>query len=130
MIIRLPLRFEGSKGEKILYALFDSGATYSCINDEVVEELEILTPLHTPMKMVTAQASVFMEINCRVALDFYHEDIRLTDEFYVIPNLSEQAIIGASTMQKWKIKLDFENDTIVLDPGVAKAILVNLIATP
>jgi len=122
------LRFEGSKGEKILYALFDSGATYSCINDDVVEELENLTPLHTPMKMITASASVFMEINFRVALDFYHEDIRLTDEFYVIPNLSEQVIIGASTMQKWKIKLDFEHDTIVLDPGVAKAILVNLIA--
>ena len=128
MIIRLPLRFEGSKGEKVLYALFDSGATYSCINDDIVEELEILTPLHTPMRMITASASVFMEINHRVTLDFYHEDIRLSDEFYVIPNLSEQAIIGASTMQKWKIKLDFEHDSIILDPSVAKAILVNLIA--
>ncbi len=128
MIIRLPLRFEGSKGEKILYALFDSRATYSCINDEIVDELEILTPLHTPMRMVTASASTFMEINYRTSLDFYHEDIRLTDEFYVIPDLSEQVIIGASTMQKWRIKLDFEHDTIILDPTVAKAILVNLIA--
>jgi predicted aspartyl protease len=128
MIIRLPLRFEGSKGEKVLYALFDSGATYSCINDEVIEELENLTPLHTPMKMVTASASTYIEVKYRAALDFYHEDIRLTDEFYVIPNLSEQVIIGASTMQKWRIKLDFEHDTILLDPTVAKAILVNLIA--
>jgi predicted aspartyl protease len=129
MIIRLPLRFEGSKGEKILYALFDSGATYSCINDEVVEDIEVLIPLHTPMKMITASASTFMEIKHRVALDFYHEDTRLTDEFYVIPDLSEQVIIGASTMQKWRIKLDFEHDTMILDPTVAKAILVNLIAT-
>jgi len=112
----------------VLYALFDSGATYSCINDEIVDELEILTPLHTPMRMVTASASTFMEINYRTSLDFYHEDIRLTDEFYVIPDLSEQVIIGASTMQKWRIKLDFEHDTIILDPTVAKAILVNLIA--
>ncbi|MCD6011278.1 MAG: hypothetical protein K0Q79_1140 [Flavipsychrobacter sp.] len=128
MIIRLPLRFEGSKGEKVLYALFDSGATYSCINEEIVEELENLTPLHTPMRMITASASTFMEVKFRVALDFYHQDIRLTDEFYAIPDLSEQAIIGASTMQKWKIKLDFEHDTMILDPGVAKAILVNLVA--
>ena len=128
MILRLPLRFEGSKGEKILYALFDSGATYSVINEELVEELEVLIPLHTPMKMITASASTFMEIKYRVALDFYHDDIRLTDEFYVIPDLSEQVIIGASTMQKWKIKLDFEHDTMILDPSVAKAILVNLIA--
>jgi predicted aspartyl protease len=128
MIIRLPLRFEGSKGEKILYALFDSGATYSCINDEVVEELETLTALHTPMRMITASATTFMEIKYRTTLDFYHEDTRLTDEFYVIPDLSEQVIIGASTMQKWRIKLDFEHDTIILDPSVAKAILINLIA--
>ena len=128
MIIRLPLRFEGSHGEKILYALFDSGATYSCINYEMVEELEQLTPLHTPMGMVTASASTFMEIKHRVTLDFYHEDIRLSDEFYVIPDLSEQAIIWASTMQKWRIKLDIEHDSVFIDPTVAKAILVNLIA--
>ena len=128
MIIRLHLRFEGSRGEKVLYALFDSSATYSCINDEIVEELEQLTLLHKPMRMVTASATTFMEIKHRVTLDFYHEDIRLSDEFYVIPDLSEQVIIGASTMQKWRIKLDFESDTVILDPTVAKAILVNLIA--
>jgi predicted aspartyl protease len=124
----LPLRFEGSKGEKVLYALFDSGATYSCINDDVVKELETLIPLHTPMKMITASATTFLEIKFCTRLDFYHDDIRLTDEFYVIPDLSEQVIIGASTMQKWRIKMDFEHDTIILDPSVAKAILVNLIA--
>ena len=31
-------------------------------------------------------------------------------------------------MQKWKIKLDFEHDTMILDPTVSKAILVNLVA--
>lgn len=128
MIIRLPMRFEGSIGERILYALFDSGATYSCINDAIIEQLEHLTLLHTPMRMSTASASTFMEIKHRVTLDFYHEDIRLTDEFYVIPDLSEEVIIGASTMQKWRIKLDFEHDSIILDPSVAKAILINLIA--
>ncbi|MFT4153730.1 retropepsin-like aspartic protease [Parafilimonas sp.] len=127
MVIRLPLRFEGSKGEQNLYALFDSGATYSCINEEIAEGLEVFTTLHTPMRMATATATTIMEIKNRVTLDFYHYDTRLTDEFYVIPDLSEQVIIGASTMQKWRIKLDFENDTIILDPTVAKAILINLI---
>ena len=127
MIIRIPMRFEGSKGEKVMYALFDSGATYSCINDEIVDELENLTALHKPMRMVTASASTFMEIKYRVTLDFYHNDTRLTDEFYVIPDLSEEVIIGASTMQKWRIKLDFEYDTVIIDPSVAKAILVNLV---
>jgi len=128
MIIRLPLRFEGSKGEKILYALFDSGATYSFINDEELEYLEQPSPLNSPMRVGTASASTFMEIRYRAALDFYHEDTRLTDEFYAVPDLSEQVIIGASTMQKWRIKLDFEHDTIILPPGISKIILINLLS--
>ncbi len=127
MIIRLPLRFEGSKGEKYLYALFDSGATYSCINETLVEDIEILTPLHTPMKLATASKDTYMEISNRSTIDFYHEDIRLSDEFLVVPGLSEEVIIGANTMQKWRLKLDFENDNVIVDPRVAKLILINLI---
>ncbi len=127
MIIRLPMRFEGSRGEKVLYALFDSGATYSCINAELVESLEILTPLHTPMRLATASDHTYMEIDNTCRLDFYHEDVRLSDEFLVVPGLSEQVIIGATTMQKWKLKLDFEHDKVIVDPRVAKLILINLI---
>lgn len=127
MIIRLPLRFEGSKGEKHLYALFDSGATYSCINESLVEDLEILTPLHTPMRLATASDHTYMEIKNRSTLDFYHEEVRLSDEFLVVPGLSEEVIIGANTMQKWRLKLDCEHDNVIVDPRVAKLILINLI---
>lgn len=128
MIIRLPLRFEGSKGEKHLYALFDSGATYSCISEELIDELENPSTLLRPMRLATASENTFMEISKCSRLDFYHEDIRLSDEFLVVPGLSEQVIIGAHTMQKWRLKLDFENDTVIVDPRVAKLILVNLMS--
>jgi hypothetical protein len=127
MILRIPLLFEGSKGTKNLYALFDSGATYSCINEARAEELEIFTVLHTPMRPATASEHVFMEIINRITLDFYKDDIRLSDEFLVVPNLSEEVVIGATTMQKWRIKLDFEHHNIIIDPKVAKLILINLI---
>jgi len=127
MIIRIPLRFEGSKGEKVLYSLFDSGATYSCISEEGVENLEELIKLHTPLRLATASEATFMEITNTTRFDFYHEDVRLSDEFLVVPGLSEEVIIGASTMQKWRLKLDFENDKVIVDPGVAKLILINLI---
>lgn len=127
MILRIPLLIEGSKLSKNLYALFDSGATYSCINSDRAEELEIFTSLHTPMRLTTASEHLFMEIINRVTLDFYKDDIRLSDEFLVVPNLSEEVVIGATTMQKWRIKLDFEHDTIIIDPKVAKLILINLI---
>lgn len=127
MIIRLPLRFEGSKGEKHLYALFDSGATYSCIAEEIAEEIANTEQLHTPMRLATASSSTYMEIKNTCRLDFYHEDVRLSDEFLVVPGVSEEVIIGAATMQKWRLKLDFENDNVIVDPRVAKLILINLI---
>jgi hypothetical protein len=126
MVLRIPLLFEGSKNSKTLYALFDSGETYSCINEDRAEELEIFTTLHTPMRLAIASEHVYMEITQRVTLDFYKDDIRLSDEFLVVPSLSEDVIIGATTMQKWRIKLDFEHDTIIIDPKVAKLILINL----
>ncbi|MBK7807123.1 MAG: hypothetical protein IPJ51_12580 [Saprospiraceae bacterium] len=57
-------------------------------------------------------------------MDFYMDDILLSDEFLVIPGLSEEVIIGAATMQKWRIKLDFEHDKAIVDPKVAKMQLV------
>jgi hypothetical protein len=121
------MRFEGSKGEKTLYSLFDSGATYSCISEESIEDLEELIKLHTPLRLATASTATFMEITHRTTLDFYHEEVRLSDEFLVVPGLSEEVIIGAATMQKWRLKLDFENDKVIVDPRVAKLILINLI---
>ncbi|MES2004694.1 MAG: retropepsin-like aspartic protease [Bacteroidota bacterium] len=127
MIIRLPLRFEGSKGEKHLYALFDNGAPYSCIAEDIAEELASPERMHRPMKLATASNSTYMEIEHTCRLDFYHEEVRLSDEFLVVPGVSEEVIIGAATMQKWRLKLDFEHDTVIVDPRVAKLILINLI---
>jgi len=127
MVLQIPIRFQGSRGDKTLYTLFDSAATYSCISDEVVEDLEELLTLHTPMRLATASSATYMEINHRTTLDFYHSDIRLSDEFLVVPDLSEEAIIGAATMQKWRIKTGFEHDQVIVDPSVAKQILINLI---
>jgi hypothetical protein len=38
----------------------------------------------------------------------------------VIEDLSEACVIGAYTMQKFRIKLDCENEKVVLDPRVQK----------
>ncbi len=123
-VIRLPLFFIGTKGEKNLYTLFDSGANLSCINPDYVQDLE--TPIHLGRvrRVSTASEGHYIEINYRVILDFYIYDVLLSDEFLVVPGLSEEAIIGAATMQKWRIKLNFERDTVEVDPKVAKMQLI------
>ncbi len=119
-VIKLPLNYIGSKGEKNLYTLFDSGANLSCINPDHVEGLETPTKLGRVRRVNTASEGHFIEVKEAIRIDFYLHDVLLSDEFLLVPGLSEEAIIGAATMQKWRIKLNFEHDTVEVDPKVAK----------
>jgi hypothetical protein len=123
-ILKIPLLFVGSKGEKHLFTLFDSGANLSCINPNMVKNLEKPTSLGRTRTVGTASADHFIEVKQRIVVDFYLNDVLLSDEFLLIPGLSEEAIIGAATMQKWRIKLDFEHDQVLVDPKVAKMQLI------
>jgi len=123
-VIKLPLLFVGSKGEKHLYTMFDSGANLSCINPEFVENLEIPIKLGRTRRILTAEEGAYIEVSERVSLDFFLHDVLLSDEFLVVPGLSEEVILGAATMQKWRIKLDFEHNTVFVDPRVAKMQLI------
>lgn len=123
-ILKLPLQFVGSKGEKKLYTLFDSGANLSCIAPDYLVDLEEPINLGTVRKLSTASEGHYIEIKERVTLDFYINDVLLSDEFLVVPGLSEEAIIGAATLKKWRIKLDFEHDQVIVDPKVAKLQLI------
>lgn len=119
-IIKHPLLYVGPKGEKHLYTLFDSGAYMSCIHPDQVEGLVELQRLGRKRRIGTASEDHYIEIEYAVRLDFYIDDVLLSDEFLVVPGLSEEAIIGATTMQKWRIKLDFEHEQLYVDPRVAK----------
>lgn len=123
-IIKLPLLYSGSLGEKRLYSLFDSGANLSCIHPDFVDGLEIATGLGVKRLISTASEGHFIEVSQRVTLDFYIGDVFISDEFLIVPGLTEEAVIGAVTMQKWRIKLDFEHDTVHVDPKVMKMQLI------
>ena len=125
-IIKLPLLFMGSKGEKTIYTLFDSGASFSCITPENADEIGLVERMRLPLELATASRGHFVKIDHTLRSDFYFGDLRMSDEFMVVPDLSEEAIIGVNTMQKWRIKLDFEHDSIIVDPKVVKLILKEL----
>jgi hypothetical protein len=125
-IIRLPLLFRGNKSDKYLYGLFDSGANLSAIRKDLAEKIDELQPLTKPKKLATANANSFMTVDYRFTCDFFLNDVELSDEFLVLDDLSEEVIIGAATMQKWRMKLDFEHDTVTVDSKVAKLQIVHL----
>jgi len=125
-VIIKKIRLKGSKGEVEKEAIFDSGATYSCIHPELAENLETIIPLPEPMEFGTAKEGERVSAIGRVTLNFYIDDYRFSDEFMVIEGLSNGVLIGAATLQKWRLKLDFEHDEIIIDPRVTKLWLLQL----
>ena len=119
-VIEKEIKLVGSKGEHVLVGLFDSGATYSCLDRDLAKGLGVLEPLPSPLSLETAEAGRTVRVRERVSLDFHLDGYRFSDEFMVIPGLSGRLIVGASTMQKWRFKLDFEADEVIIDPRVTR----------
>jgi len=119
-VIIKEIKLRGSKGEVEKEAIFDSGPTYSCIHPELAKKLEIVTPLPEPMEFSTAEEGRKVTARGAVRLNFYIGKYRFSDEFMVIEKLSNGVIIGAATLQKWRLKLDFKRDEIIIDPKVTK----------
>ena len=125
-IIKAPLLFRGTKNDKYLYGLFDSGANLSAIRKDLAEQIDSLIKLREPIRLATASTNEYLTVQYKFIGEFYLNDVRLSDEFLVVDELSEEVIIGAATMQKWRIKLDFSDDTVWVDSKVAKLQIVHL----
>lgn len=102
--VKQPMLFIGSKGEMHLYALFDTGVKLSCISSEFVFDLGRTQRLSRPRVVNTTEGYSF-EIRSVITLDFYLDDKLFTEEFLVVPNLTEEIIFGATTIQNMNIRL-------------------------
>ena len=121
------IKLVGSKGQKKVDALFDSGASVSFLSKSLAQKLEVITPLPHPKIFETAEEGRTLSVAEAVRLDFYIEGIELSDEFLLAENLSEEVIIGSATMQKWRLKLDFDQDRVLVDQMVTRLMLKSAI---
>ncbi len=116
MILEHDVLLVGSRGRRRCRALFDSGASYSLIRPDIAEELETPVLLPDPENWIfeTAEAGHLMAATHRVGIDFRFDDskARFSDEFIILPGCSEEVIVGATTMQKWQITLDFAAEQV------------------
>ena len=86
-IIKRSLLYIGTKGKKHLRSLFDIDKKYSWINPDFIKDLSESTKMGRS-KMVSVKGND-IEIKERVLLEFYLNDVLLSNEFLVVPGLSE-----------------------------------------
>ena len=123
-LVSEKIKLVGSKGEVELEALFDTGATYSLIREDIAERLATLEPLKPPIEAKMATEENRLVVEKRVILDFYIDGHRYSDEFLVVPELRREAIIGVGTMQKWHIIVDALNKQVIIDPKASEVWLL------
>jgi predicted aspartyl protease len=99
-----------------LDGMFDTGATYSVIQKDIAEQIATVIPLDEPIVLRTAEQGRQLTVTQRVVLTIWLNGYRLSDEFLVLEELSRPVLIGAATMQKWRIRLDIANEEVIVDP--------------
>ena len=108
----------GGKGNSVVQALFDTGAGASFVRQDIAERIGNVVevpggPEQFTMADETFSLSADKEVSLRVAIG----DVRpLRFNFLVVDTLAEEMIIGVDMMQRWKIKLEPENEAVSIDP--------------
>lgn len=123
-IIMKKLNFSGDIGKETINILVDTGASYSFIRKDYAQKISTVLKLPKSMEFELAGENQYLKVNEVIRADFYIGNERLTDEFLVCEGISEEAILGAKTMQAWKIKVDMDKEDILLEHKVNKLKLV------
>ena len=119
-VIILPILYVGSQGETTMMTKFDSGVNLSCINPLYLNKIGTPVKGRAVRKIYTDSEGHYIEVDSAICLQFFLEGVLLSDEFFIAPGLSEVAIIGATTMRKWRIEVDNEHGQVHVDPNKAK----------
>ncbi len=124
-VIYKELELAGDRSRGRYRVLFDSGASMSLVRRGVAERLATVLPTRVGYRFETAEPGRFIEARYAVRLEFRLDGEWLSDEFLVLEDdqLSEDVIIGASTLQKWRLVLDMEKEEVYSARSVKKHIL-------
>jgi len=106
-VIQKNIRLVGSLGSQERIALFDSGSTYSCIPPDLAHQLGRIEAISEPMVFSTAKDGETPQANEAVRLDFYLEGYRFSDEFMLIPGLSDPLLNWLSNSAKVANEIGF-----------------------
>lgn len=109
--------FEGSSASINLDALYDLKSSFSCVSPETARRLGVVDKISDPFMLHTQKNGHYIDVTESIFLSFYVDDVKLTDEFYLIPGLTDDAIVGAYTIRIWRLLLDETNNLVKINPN-------------
>ncbi|HEC37021.1 MAG TPA: retroviral-like aspartic protease [bacterium] len=109
-LIKEELKIKGDKGVKDLKVLFDSGASVSVIRQDIAEEICTINYFKEAKPMTLADGETTINSVGTCAFITGIEGCDIDDNMRVVEKLGSEMIIGASTLQKHKIKMVFDED--------------------
>lgn len=124
-LIYKDLALKGEKGDRIFHALWDNGSSECFIRGDLAEKVTTISKLRIQKEFEMGKGTLPVRDSTPI-VDIEVEGYNLFWHFLVVPNLSEELIIGADFLQRWKIKLDPESEKIIIDPRALKLKLVYL----
>lgn len=113
-VIIKRLLVAGDKASREAETVFDSGSRASLVRAELAWELA--TPLHraSPRTFRLADGKGQIVVQESTVLDIRIDGKELDGEFYLVPGLPREVVIGADFMQKWDVALFPKPEEVVV----------------
>lgn len=122
-LIYKDVSLKGDKGEGKFRTLWDNGSSESFVRRDLAEKVGTILKLSALREFERGKGTLLVAQSTGI-LDVEVEGYNLFWHFLVVSDLSEELIIGADFLQRWKIKLDSQNERIIIDPKALKLKLV------
>lgn len=98
-------------------AVFDTGSHVSLIRENCLPAGAVIARRPTPQRLKTAAQGGTLNITGGLILIITIGGKMIRDEALVSPDLAQEMLIGAGTMQKWDITVRNENGSTTVDVG-------------
>ena len=121
-LIYKAIKVSGNKGTKDVKALFDSGASESFIRADIAKELSSPSRLPNPKEFEMGRGT--LKVSRAMIGDIQLDGATLFTTLLIVRNLTEELILGADFFQRWKIRLNPENEQVIPDQDALKLKLV------
>ena len=119
-LIVKPTNLTGDKGSATIQALYDTRASASFLRREIAERIATVSALPSAHRFTLGDGKNVLRVQEAVNLDITIDEVTVSFNVLVVDELGEEMINGADMLQRWKIRLDPEQEEGYIDPRVTR----------